>query len=63
MTDVQITPYAFTVDGAAAYSSISRSQLYILMKSEDLPSVKIRGRRMILRESLDRLFSQNLEAR
>ena len=57
MTDIQITPYAFTVDGAAAYSSISRSQLYILMKAKALPSVKIRGRRMILRADLEAFFA------
>lgn len=59
VTDAQITPYAFTVAGAAAYSNISRSQLYVLMKDNELSSVKIRGRRMILRESLDKLFAQS----
>lgn len=56
LSDTQIIPHAFTITGAVAYSSISRAQLYVLMKDGDLPWSQVRGRRMILRESLDRLF-------
>jgi excisionase family DNA binding protein len=60
VTDAQFIPHAFTVDGAAEYSGISRSQLYVLMKTGELPWTAIRSKRMILRESIERLFAKNL---
>lgn len=58
MVSAQVQPVAFTVQGAVAYSSLSRSRLYMLMRSKTLPSVRVGGRRMILREALDALYSR-----
>ncbi|MBX9614909.1 MAG: helix-turn-helix domain-containing protein [Caulobacteraceae bacterium] len=53
-----IHPTAFTIPGAAQYTSLSRSRLYGLMQTGELPSVKIGGRRMIRRDALDALFDR-----
>jgi len=51
-------PVAFTIPGAAQYTSLSRSRLYNMMQTGELPSVKIGGRRMIRRDALDALFDR-----
>lgn len=52
-----IKPLAFTVHDAVAYSGLSRSRLYTLIQSNELPSLQVGGRRMILREALDGYFA------
>ncbi len=53
-----IQPLAFTLSDAVAYSGLSRSRLYVLMDTGELPSLKIGGRRMIRRDALDALFDR-----
>ena len=50
-------PIAFTITDAVAYSGLSRSRLYALMQSGDLPSLQVGGRRMIRRAALDAFFA------
>ncbi len=51
-----IQPIAFTVADAVAYSSLSRSRLYTLIKSGAVASLQVGGRRMIRRDALDAFF-------
>ena len=51
-------PAAFTVSDAVKYSGLSRSRLYELMKAGELQSFQVGGRRMILREAVDRFFAR-----
>lgn len=51
-------PLALTIENAVAYSGLSRSRLYTLIQSGDLPSFRVGGRRMILREVLDSFFAR-----
>lgn len=51
-----IHPTAFTINDAVAYSGLSRSRLYILIQTGELPSLQVGGRRMIRRDALDALF-------
>ena len=53
-----IHPIAFTIPDASLYSGCSRSRLYGLMQSGELPSLKVGGRRMIRRDALDAFFDQ-----
>jgi excisionase family DNA binding protein len=53
-----IQPIAFTIPDAVAYSGLSRSRLYTLIQSGDLPSLQIGGRRMIRRDALDAFFQK-----
>lgn len=62
MTVEAVTPIAFTVPDAVAYSSFSRSRLYKLMQSGALESFRIGGRRMIRRDALDRFFDRLTQA-
>jgi excisionase family DNA binding protein len=57
-----ILPAAFTIAGAVAYTGISRSKLYELMKQGDIASFQVGGRRMILRGALDEFFAKLLAA-
>ncbi len=50
---------AFRVTEAVAVSGLSRSTLYELLKAGKLRAVKIGGRRLILRESLQALLEVN----
>ena len=52
-----IEPIAFNLKDAAFYSSLSRSRLYDLIRSGELPSLTVGGRRMILRADLDAFFA------
>lgn len=56
MTVAPIQPLAFTIADAVAYSGLSRSRLYILIQTGELPSLQVGGRRMIRRDALDALF-------
>jgi excisionase family DNA binding protein len=51
---------AFRVNEAVAVSGLSRSTLYELLKAGKLRAVKIGGRRLILRESLQALLEVNV---
>lgn len=62
MTVVPLQPIALTIADAVAYSRLSRSRLYGLMQSGELPSLQVGGRRMIRREALDAYFAKLDEA-
>lgn len=57
-----VLPTAFTVADAVKYSSLSRSRLYELMRSGDIASFHVGGRRMILRQALDAFFARQASA-
>jgi excisionase family DNA binding protein len=54
----QFQPLVFTIADAVAYSGLSRTRLYALIKSGDLPSLQVGGRRLIRREALDAFFAK-----
>ena len=54
-------PIALRVPDAAAAIGISRSLMYELLKDRSIPSLKIGGRRVILREELDAFLSRQAE--
>jgi excisionase family DNA binding protein len=45
-------PVTFTVEDAAKILSVSRSQVYVLIKTGEIQSVKIRGSRRITENQL-----------
>jgi excisionase family DNA binding protein len=49
---------ALRIPEAAYISGLSRSTLYALMGEGKLPSVKVGGRRLILRTDLEAYFAQ-----
>nr|WP_314135725.1 helix-turn-helix domain-containing protein [uncultured Brevundimonas sp.] len=51
-------PIAFNIKDAVAYSGLSRSRLYTLMQTGELPSLQVGGRRMIRRDALDAFFAK-----
>lgn len=53
-----VAPVAFTIPDAVAYSGFSRSRLYRLIQSKELPSLRVGGRRMIRRDALDAFFER-----
>lgn len=53
-----LVPMAFTIRDASAVSGLSRSHLYRLIKSQELPSLRVGGRRMIQRQALEALFDR-----
>ncbi|MFN3815163.1 helix-turn-helix domain-containing protein [Brevundimonas sp.] len=57
-----IHPLAFTIHDAVAYSGLSRSRLYTLIQTGELPSLQVGGRRMIRRDALDAFFAKLAEA-
>jgi len=57
-----VNPLAFTVPDAVAYSGLSRSRLYQLIRSRELASLQVGGRRMIMRSALDSFFAKLTEA-
>lgn len=59
---VNVQPIAFTVHDAVAYSGLSRSRLYTLIQTGELPSLQVGGRRMIRRDALDAFFAKLAEA-
>jgi len=54
---VTTQPLAFTITDAVAYSGLSRSRLYDLIRSGELPSLAVGGRRMFYRADLDTFFA------
>ena len=64
-TGIQVTPLqpiAFKLPDAAAYSGLSRSRLYSLMKTGEIGSFQVGGRRMIFRSAIDAFFAKQAEA-
>ena len=57
MDNTRIQPIAFSVADAVTYSGLSRSRLYELIRSRHVASFQVGGRRMILREAIDRFIS------
>jgi excisionase family DNA binding protein len=55
-------PLAFSIPDAVAYSGLSRSRIYALMRDGLLPSVQVGGRRLITRAAIDSFFSKLSEA-
>lgn len=51
-----IQPVAFNVKDATAYSGLSRSRLYDLSRTGELPSIRVGGRRMFRRDAIDAYF-------
>ncbi|SJM47519.1 hypothetical protein FM111_00970 [Brevundimonas diminuta 3F5N] len=51
-------PVALNMRNAVAYSGLSRSRLYEMMRSGDLPSLRVGGRRMIQRAAIDTFFAK-----
>jgi predicted DNA-binding transcriptional regulator AlpA len=52
-----LLPIAFKLQDAAVYSGLSRSRLYSLMKTGEVESFLIGGRRMIARSAIDAFFA------
>jgi excisionase family DNA binding protein len=48
---------AYGVADAARVTGVSRSQLYVLMARGELASIKLHGRRLILRTALEELLA------
>lgn len=53
---------AFRIDEAVAASGLSRSTLYALISAGTLPSVRVAGRRLILKNDLVALLSGRADA-
>lgn len=53
-----IYPVAFKIPDAVSYSGLSRSRVYELIQSGTLASFRVGGRRLILRETVDRFIHQ-----
>ena len=49
---------ALSIAQACAYSGIGRTKLYELIEKQVLRSVKVGDRRLVLRESIDKLLAQ-----
>jgi excisionase family DNA binding protein len=49
---------AFRIDEAVRATGLSRSSLYVLIASGELPAVKAGGRRLILRADLQSYFQR-----
>jgi excisionase family DNA binding protein len=55
-------PAALTVDEAAAYISVSPATIWRLLRSENLPRSRVRGRTVVRRVALDALLTQSATA-
>lgn len=62
MTTSTLTPIALTIPDAVAYSGLSRSKLYELLRQKEIPSLQVGGRRLVLRAGIDALFQRLSEA-
>lgn len=51
-----LEPIALRIPDASRASGLSRTKLYELMEAGELPSVKVGGRRLILRADLEAFF-------
>ncbi len=50
---VTVAPVSMSVDKAVDYTGVGRSTLYDMIKNNELPIVRVRGRTLLLREDLD----------
>lgn len=57
-----VQPLSFGVTDAARYVGMSRTRLYELIGSGDLRSLRVGGRRLILRTDLEAFIARHLEA-
>jgi hypothetical protein len=55
-----LQPIALRLQDAASYSGLSRSRLYSLMKTGEVSSFLVGGRRMIARTAIDAFFAQKV---
>jgi len=62
MPTQNILPIALNMTGAVAYSGLSRSRIYEMMRAGELASFQVGGRRMIRRDALDAFFAKLAEA-
>ncbi len=60
MERLGLTPRAYSPLDAAALLSISRSGIYRLIESQQLKSIRIGGRRLVLADSIDALLSEGV---
>ena len=51
-------PIALSVPAAVAYSGLSRSRLYELIRLKEIASVQVGGRRLVLRSGVDEFFAK-----
>jgi excisionase family DNA binding protein len=62
---VQVTPLqpiAFKLPDAAAYSGLSRTCLYNRIKTGEIQSFRVGGRRMIFRSAIDAFLARQAQA-
>ncbi len=50
---VTVAPVSMSVDKAVEYTGVGRSTIYDMIKNNELPVVRVRGRTLLLREDLD----------
>lgn len=57
-----LAPRAYGVTDTSRITGLGRTKIYELLASGDLKSIKIGAKRLILAESIDRLFASRAEA-
>lgn len=62
MSQETVQPHSFGVSDAARYIGMGRTRLYELIGSGDLRSLRVGGRRLILRTDLEAFIARHLEA-
>lgn len=55
-------PYAMSVVEAGKHAGLSRSSILRLIDANELPSLKVMGRRLVLREDVERLLLSKRDA-
>lgn len=55
-------PYAMSVVEAGKHAGLSRSSILRLIDANQLPSLKVMGRRLVLREDVERLLLSKRDA-
>lgn len=55
-------PYAMSVVEAGKHAGLSRSSILRLIDANQLPSMKVMGRRLVLREDVERLLLSKRDA-
>lgn len=58
MSSHPLKPVALGILDAVAYSGLSRSRLYELIRDGSIPSVQVGGRRLIMRQAIDEFFNR-----
>lgn len=62
MAITSIEPLAFSIADAVRYSGLSRSRLYELIRTGELASFTVGGRRMIYRDAVIAFFAKLAKA-